>query len=99
MRFKKGFSQKKGMSFLGAFDIYIFCDKLVANRDLNFNEMEVWTLIVLNLTEREAQTLKGILLVEQEELKDLIETSNDVKDKKELEGELARVEKIMHQID
>ena len=29
------------MSFLGAFDIYIFCDKLVANRDLNFNEMKV----------------------------------------------------------
>lgn len=52
-------------------------------------------MIVLNLTEREAQTLKGILLVEQEELKDLIETSNDVKDKKELEGELARVESLL----
>lgn len=49
---------------------------------------------VLNLTDREVQTLVGILLVEQEELKDLIETSNDVKDKKELEGELERVESI-----
>lgn len=54
--------------------------------------------MVLNLTEREAQTLKGILLVEQEELKDLIETSNDVKDKKELEGELSRVESMLEKM-
>ena len=52
-------------------------------------------MVVLNLSEREAQTLKGILLVEQAELKDLIETSNDVKDRKELEDELVRVESIL----
>ena len=57
--------------------------------------MEVKELVVLNLSEREAQTLKGILLVEQAELKDLIETSNDVKDRKELEDELVRVESIL----
>ena len=82
----------------GAFDIYFICGKLVAHRDLNFKEMEVKELIVLNLSEREAQTLKGILLVEQEELKDLIETSNDVKDKKELEEELVRVESMLDKI-
>lgn len=37
----------------------------------------------LELTEREAQTLNGILLVEEDDLKDLIQNSND-KDKKEL---------------
>ena len=37
----------------------------------------------LELTEREAQTLNGILLVEEDDLKDLIQNSED-KDKKEL---------------
>lgn len=37
----------------------------------------------LELTEREAQTLNGILLVEEDDLKDLIQNSDD-KDKKEL---------------
>lgn len=37
----------------------------------------------LELSEREAQTLNGILLVEEDDLKDLIQNSND-KDKKEL---------------
>ena len=35
------------------------------------------------MTEREAQTLNGILLVEEDDLKDLIQNSDD-KDKKEL---------------
>lgn len=37
----------------------------------------------LELTEREAQTLNGILLVEEDDLKDLIQNYDD-KDKKEL---------------
>ncbi len=37
----------------------------------------------LELTEREVQTLNGILLVEENDLKDLIQNSDD-KDKKEL---------------
>lgn len=37
----------------------------------------------LELTEREAQTLNGILLIEEDDLKDLIQNSDD-KDKKEL---------------
>ena len=37
----------------------------------------------LELTAREAQTLNGILLVEEDDLKDLIQNSDD-KDKKEL---------------
>lgn len=37
----------------------------------------------LELTERETQTLNGILLVEEDDLKDLIQNSDD-KDKKEL---------------
>lgn len=37
----------------------------------------------LELTEREVQTLNGILLVEEADLKDLIQNSDD-KDKKEL---------------
>lgn len=82
----------------GAFDIYFICGKLVANRDLNYNEMEVKELIVLNLSEREAQTIKGVLLVEQEDLKDLIKDCDNAKDKKELEGELQRVESIINKI-
>ena len=37
----------------------------------------------LELSEREAQTLNGILLIEEDDLKDLIQNSDD-KDKKEL---------------
>ena len=60
--------------------------------------MEVKELIVLNLSEREAQTIKGVLLVEQEDLKDLIKDCDNAKDKKELEGELQRVESIINKI-
>ena len=51
-------------------------------------------MVVLNLTKEEANTLKGILLVEEQELIDLIDSSDDAKDKKELEGELKRVQSI-----
>jgi len=49
---------------------------------------------VLNLTDREVQTLVGILLVEEQDLKELIETADNPNDKAELEGELERVESI-----
>lgn len=55
--------------------------------------------MVLNLTDREAQTLKGILLVEQEDLKDLIKDCDNTKDKKELEEELERVESILNKFE
>lgn len=55
--------------------------------------------MVLNLTDKEAQTLKGILLVEQEDLKDLIKDCDNSKDKKELEGELKRVESLLEKLN
>lgn len=53
---------------------------------------------VLDLTNKEANTLKGILLVEQQDLKELIETADNFKDKKELEGELERVNSMLQKI-
>ena len=61
--------------------------------------MEVQNLMVLNLADKEAQTLKGILLVEQEDLKDLIEDCDNTKDKNELEEELRRVESILNKFE
>lgn len=55
--------------------------------------------MVLNLTDKEAQTLKGILLVEQEDLKDLIKDCDNSKDKNELEEELTRVESILNKFE
>ena len=54
---------------------------------------------VLDLTNREANTLKGILLVEQQDLKDLIESADSAKDKKELEGELERVNSMLQKLN
>jgi len=53
---------------------------------------------VLDLTNREANTLKGILLVEQQDLKELIESADNSKDKKELEGELERVNSMLQKL-
>lgn len=53
---------------------------------------------VLDLSNKEANTLKGVLLVEQQDLKDLIETSDNPKDKKELEGELERVNSMLQKL-
>lgn len=54
---------------------------------------------VLDLSNKEANTLKGVLLVEQQDLKDLIETYDDPKDKKELEGELERVNSMLQKLN
>ena len=61
--------------------------------------MEVLFLPVVDLTEKEVQTLKGVLLVEQQDLKDLIESADNVKDKKELEGELERVSSMLKKLN
>ena len=54
---------------------------------------------VLELTERETRTLQGILLVEQNDLKDLIADENNAKDKEELEVEIARVESMLQKLN
>ena len=54
---------------------------------------------VLDLTNREANTLKGILLVEQQDLKELIKSADNSKDKKELEGELERVNSMLQKLN
>ena len=54
---------------------------------------------VLELTEREAQTLQGVLLVEQNDLKELIADEKNAKDKEELEAELARVKSILQKLN
>lgn len=53
---------------------------------------------VLDLSNKEMNTLKGILLVEQQDLKELIESADNAKDKKELEGELERVNSMLQKI-
>lgn len=53
----------------------------------------------IKLTSDEIRTLTGMLLVEQSELDDLINTANDRKDKKELEHELVNVESIIEKLN
>jgi hypothetical protein len=48
--------------------------------------------MTLELESKEKQTLTGILLVEQSDLKELIAKSKDEKDKQELELELVNVD-------
>ena len=55
-------------------------------------------MTVLELTEREVQTLRGILLVEQSELQELISNEESKKDKNELESELKRVISILNKL-
>ena len=50
---------------------------------------------VLEFTQAEVKTLVGVLLVEQGELDNLIKTSSNSADKKELEEELKRVNSIL----
>ncbi len=53
----------------------------------------------IKLTFDEIRTLTGMLLVEQSELDDLINTANDRKDKQELEHELVNVESIIEKLN
>ena len=65
---------------------------------------EIWNLKggvmmpVLDLSSKEAQTLKGILLVEKSDLEELISNEDNAKDKKELESELERVNSMLQKL-
>lgn len=78
---------------------------MVNSSKLELIIFEIWNLKggvmmpVLDLSNKEVNTLKGVLLVEQQDLKDLIETSDNSKDKKELEGELERVNSMLQKLN
>ena len=55
--------------------------------------------MILELESKEKQTLTGVLLVEQSDLKELIAKSEDERDKQELEHELANVESIIEKLN
>ncbi|MFR5892785.1 MAG: hypothetical protein ACLUG4_10220 [Bacilli bacterium] len=65
---------------------------------------EIWNLKggvmmpVLDLSNKETQTLKGILLVEKSDLEELISNEDNAKDKKGLEGELERVNSMLQKL-
>lgn len=65
---------------------------------------EIWNLKggvmmpVLDLSNKEAQTLKGILLVEKSDLEELISNEDNAKDKKGLEAELERVNSMLQKL-
>ena len=56
-------------------------------------------VLVLELTNKEANTLKGILLVEKSDLEELMSNEDNAKDKKELEGELERVNSMLQKLN
>ena len=78
---------------------------MVNSSKLELIIFEIWnlkggvTVPVLDLSNKEANTLKGILLVEQQDLKELIESADNAKDKKELEGELERVNSMLQKLN
>ena len=78
---------------------------MVNSSKLELIIFEIWNLKggvivpVLDLSSKEANTLKGILLVEQQDLKELIETADNSKDKKELESELERVNSMLQKFN
>ncbi len=78
---------------------------MVNSSKLELIIFEIWNLKggvmmpVLDLSNKEANTLKGVLLVEQQDLKELIEISDNPKDKKELEGELERVDSMLQKLN
>ena len=65
---------------------------------------EIWNLKggvmmpVLDLSNKEAQTLKGILLVEKSDLEELISNEDNAKDKKGLEVDLERVNSMLQKL-
>ena len=54
---------------------------------------------VLELTSKEAETLKGILLVEKSDLEDLVAEEENARDKKGLKEELKRVESMLDKLE
>ena len=54
---------------------------------------------VLELTQREAETLKGVLLIEKSDLEDLVAEEENARDKKGLKDELKRVESMLSKLE
>lgn len=54
---------------------------------------------VLELTPKEAETLKGILLVEKSDLEDLVAEEENARDKIGLKDELKRVESMLTKLE
>ena len=54
---------------------------------------------VLELTPKETETLKGILLVEKSDLEDLVAEEENARDKKGLKEELKRVESMLDKLE
>lgn len=77
---------------------------MVNSSKLELIIFEIWNLKggvmmpVLDLSNKEAQTLEGILLVEKADLEELMSNEDNAKDKKELEGELERVNSMLQKL-
>ncbi len=54
--------------------------------------------MTLEITKAELETLKGILIVEQNDLKELVENEDNPRDKKSLKAELDRVSSMLNKI-
>ena len=52
----------------------------------------------LEITKAELETLKGILIVEQNDLKELVENEDNPRDRKSLKAELDRVSSMLKKI-
>lgn len=78
---------------------------MVNSSKLELIIFEIWNLKggvmmpVLDLSNKEANTLKGILLVEKSDLEELMSNEDNAKDKKELEGELERVNSMLQKLN
>ncbi len=54
--------------------------------------------MTLDISKAELETLKGILIVEQNDLKELVENEDNPRDKKSLQAELNRVNSMLNKI-
>ena len=77
---------------------------MVNSSKLELIIFEIWNLkggakmTVLELSNEEANTLKGILKVEKSDLEELIQQEGNPNDKKGLEQELERVNSILEKL-
>lgn len=54
--------------------------------------------MTLDISKAELETLKGILIVEQNDLKELVVNEDNPRDKKSLQAELNRVNSMLNKI-
>ncbi len=54
--------------------------------------------MTLEITKAELETLKGILIVEQNDLRELVENEDNPRDRKSLKAELDRVSSMLNKI-